>query len=418
MGFPLYPTLAAGCERSEVGCGGAVLPECEPEGHSLAAGCIVSAVRPAVFFGAARESRGGESAHETTVARELDLWGVWVASQSAWRGNRPGTRHDRPDHSRGLARPSPDDDPGRVPRASSVVLVPILALLAFTGCLASPNARRGALQELCESIVRDFDGDVGVYVRHLGTGETAAIRADELFPTASLIKVPILCATFDALERGDLTYHGKLTYSKDRLYPGEDLLGSFRDGEPIDVAKLCLLMITTSDNTASLWLQEACGTGTAINAWLDAHGFHRTRVNSRTPGREVDRERFGWGETTPRDMAELMTRIRERRAVSPEADDEMHRLLTRTFWDGEALAGIPPEVQTMSKQGAVNASRSEVCLVHAPSGDYVFSIITKNQKDTTWEFDNAGFALIRQLSRALYEHFEGQAVTLPSSRYW
>jgi beta-lactamase class A len=302
-----------------------------------------------------------------------------------------------------------------VHRAFPIVL---LALLASASSCATPNARRGLLQELCESIAEGFDGDVGIYVRHLETGETAAVRADELFPTASLIKVPILCATFDALERGELEYHAKLHYSKDRLYPGEDLLGSFKDGEPIDVAKLCLLMITTSDNTASLWLQEACGTGTTINRWLEAHGFHRTRVNSRTPGREVDRERFGWGETSPRDMAELMAAIRARRAVSPEADDEMHRILTRTFWDGEALAGIPPEVQTMSKQGAVNASRSEVCLVHAPSGDYVFSIITKNQGDSSWEFDNAGFALIRRLSRALYEHFEGETVTPPSARYW
>jgi beta-lactamase class A len=314
-----------------------------------------------------------------------------------------------------LALGAPGDDLGRVHRALLALLLP---LLACTGGCATPNARRGALQELCEGVIQGFDGEVGLYVRHLGTGETAAVRADELFPTASLIKVPILCATFDALERGALTYHGKLSYSKDRLYPGEDLLGSFRDGEPIDVAKLCLLMITTSDNTASLWLQEACGTGTTINAWLDAHGFRRTRVNSRTPGREVDRERFGWGETTPREIAELVALIRQRRAVSPEADDEMHRILTRTFWDGEALAGIPPEVQTMSKQGAVNASRSEVCLVHAPSGDYVFSILTKEQKDTSWEFDNAGFALIRALSQALYQHFEGTAVAMPSRSYW
>lgn len=305
-----------------------------------------------------------------------------------------------------------------LPTVHRTLLVLLLPLLAALSSCATPNARGGRLQEVCEAVAEGFDGDVGIYVRHLGSGESAAVRADELFPTASLIKVPILCATFDALEQGKLGYHDKLVYTKDRLYPGEDLLGSFREGEPIDVAKLCLLMITTSDNTASLWLQEACGTGTAINAWLDTNGFRRTRVNSRTPGRELDRERYGWGETSPREMAELLTRIRERRAVSPEADDEMHRLLTRTFWDGEALAGIPPEVQTMSKQGAVNASRSEVCLVHAKSGDYVFAVLTKNQADQSWEFDNAGFALIRRLSQALYEYFEGVAVVPPSSRYW
>jgi beta-lactamase class A len=49
------------------------------------------------------------------------------------------------------------------------------------------------------------------------------------------------------------------------------------------------------------------------------------------------------------------------------------------------LSQIPPTVQVASKQGAVNQSRSEVVLVNAPSGDYVFCVITKNQQDESWE---------------------------------
>ena len=77
--------------------------------------------------------------------------------------------------------------------------------------------------------------------------------------------------------------------------------------------------------------------------------------------------------------------------------------------DGEALASVPPTVATMSKQGAVNASRSEVVLVHAPHGDYVFCVITKNQQDQSWGDDNAGFVLLRDVSRILWQHFEPTA---------
>jgi beta-lactamase class A len=307
--------------------------------------------------------------------------------------------------------------PGR--RTAALALAALATLPA--GCLLPGTYPRGRLQERCEELVSGFDGVVGFHVRNLRTGESASLRADELFPTASLVKVPILCATFAALESGALGYHRELVYTADRLYPGEDLLGSFADGEEIDVAKLCLLMITTSDNTASLWLQEACGTGTAVNDWLDRAGFGRTRVNSRTPGREANRERFGWGETTPREMAELLVRIREGRAVSPAADEEMRRILTRTYWDGEALASIPPEVQVMSKQGAVSRSRSEVCLVHAPSGDYVFCLITKDQDDTSFGRGNAGYRLLREFSAALWEHFEPDRPWRsadPEGKYW
>ncbi len=43
-----------------------------------------------------------------------------------------------------------------------------------------------------------------------------------------------------------------------------------------------------------------------INTWLEKHGLHQTRVNSRTPGREKARSVYGWGQTTPKEMATLM----------------------------------------------------------------------------------------------------------------
>jgi beta-lactamase class A len=232
------------------------------------------------------------------------------------------------------------------------------------------------------------------------------VRADELFPTASMIKVPILVGTFDAVERGALSFRQELTYTDSLLYPGDDLVGALADSTKLPLSKLALLTITTSDNTAALWLQHLAGTGTTINAWLDAHGFRATRVNSRTPGREADRERLGWGQTTPHEMAELLVMIREGRAVSRAASEEMYRHLTRIHWTGEALSQLPPWVQAASKQGAVNRSRSEVVLVNAPSGDYVFCVITKEQADEGWEASNEGYVLLRRVSALLWEHFE------------
>ena len=171
-------------------------------------------------------------------------------------------------------------------------------------------------------------------------------------------------------------------------------------------SKLVLLMLSMSDNTASLWLQHLAGGGEAINAWLDEAGFPATRMNSRTEGRHADWERFGWGQTTPREMADLLVAIRNGNAVSPAASQEMYRSLTRTYWDDEAISELPPWIQAASKQGVLSDSKSEVVLVNAPSGDYVFCIITDDQSDTWWVPDNAGYVLIRETSRMLWEHFE------------
>jgi beta-lactamase class A len=237
------------------------------------------------------------------------------------------------------------------------------------------------------------------------TGRTFSVNADSLFPTASMIKVPILCATFDKFERGELKYNQELLY-RDTLKYDDGISGSWKDSTIKPLSEIVTLMICFSDNTASLWLQSLAGTGTRINDWLETNGFHHTRVNSRTPGREDVREAFGWGVTSPKEMAELVACIAEGRAVSPAASEEMQRVLGTIHWTGEALSSIPPSVKTLSKQGAVDRSKSEVVYVFAPSGAYVFCVVTKNQEDTRWASDNEGYVLLRNVSKLLWNAFE------------
>ncbi|WP_420456592.1 serine hydrolase [Rubrivirga sp.] len=312
-------------------------------------------------------------------------------------------------------------------------LAPALALLAVlvAGCasgpsVTAPTAASGppwpaprpdaALQADLDALADGFDGVVGVYLRHLPTGRQAAIRPDEVFPTASLVKVPILVGVFERIEAGALALDTRLTF-RDSLRYDEDegeLFAQLRDSSTVFVHSAVEQMLSASDNTASLWLQGIV-TGEAVNTWLAAHGFEHTRVNSRTAGRRPDWERYGWGQTTPREMAELVRRIVDGQAVSPAADLEMHRLLTRTHWDDEAVSALPPSVQAATKQGAVSRSRSEVAYVHAPSGPYLLMVVTKDQGDTSYKPDNAGFALIRAVSRLAWEAFEPGASWRPPS---
>ncbi|MBL4677514.1 MAG: serine hydrolase [Mucilaginibacter sp.] len=265
-----------------------------------------------------------------------------------------------------------------------------------------------------QSLTKDFHGRVGIYVHSLKTGKTAAINADTLFPTASMIKVSILNGVMDKIEKGELQYNQKLVYRDSLLYAGEDILGSFKDGDTIQLSKVTMLMITMSDNTASLWLQELVG-GEYINQWLEANGFKVMRVNSRVAGREAMSNIYGWGVTTPYEMCKLFTLIHDGKAVSPGASERMSRTLNRIYWDEKALSQIPPSVQTMSKQGAVDASRSETVLVNAPHGDYVFSIITKNNQDQRWTADNEAGILIKKVSAMLWHYFEPQSTRKPAA---
>jgi beta-lactamase class A len=294
-----------------------------------------------------------------------------------------------------------------------ILLIGVLITVSLKGIAQKEDV---VLKKRIGELITGFQGDVGVYVRHLKTGKTVAINADTIFPTASMIKIPITIGMFNKIDQGEIDYHAMLTYKDSLLYAGEDLLGSFRNGEKIALSKVLMLMITTSDNTASLWCQSLAGTGSQINNWLAGNGLNSTRVNSRTPGREANRSRYGWGQTTPKEMAELVVRIREGRVISPRVSERIYRNLTHIYYDTEALSQIPPYVQAASKQGMVDQSRSEVVLVNAPHGDYVFCVITKNQKDESWTPQNEGYLLLRNVSALLWNYFEPESTWKPAEK--
>jgi beta-lactamase class A len=262
------------------------------------------------------------------------------------------------------------------------------------------------LEKQLKVLLDSFHGTAGVYVRNLKTGKEAAINADTIFPTASIVKVPILVGIFKKIDEGIYTYHQPLVYRDSMARGGSGLMQFFKDSTPTDLRTLISLMLSHSDNTAAVWCEKLAGGGTEINSWLEDHGFQFTRVNARTPGREKMDKEYGWGQTTPREMANLMVMIREGKTVSKAASEIMYRDLTDVFWDEYALSQIPPYVQEASKQGMVNDSRSEAVLVNAPHGDYVFYIATKNNKDQRWETDNEAWQLARNVSALLWNYFE------------
>ena len=273
------------------------------------------------------------------------------------------------------------------------------------------------LEVKLKALLDSFHGTSGVYTRNLKTGKEVAINADTIFPTASIVKLPILIGIFNKIQEGEFTYHQPLVYRDSIAHGGSGLMQYFKDSTKTDLSNVISLMITHSDNTAAIWCEKLAGGGITINEWLASHGFQSTRVNSRTPNRKEDYALYGWGQTTPREMANLIVMIREDKAVSPAASQRMYRILTHVFWDEYALSQIPPYVQAASKQGMVDESRSEAELVNAPHGDYVFYIATKNNKDERWVPDNEAWELARKVSSLLWNYYEPHLKWQPAAGY-
>lgn len=277
-------------------------------------------------------------------------------------------------------------------------------LFAFYTASAQKTDKK--LQSKVEELVKGFNGTLGIYVKNLNNGKIVAINADTIFPTASVVKVLIMIGVMDKINRGELSYTQSLKYRDSLLYSDFDVLAAFRDTQRIELGRAMMLMMTLSDNTASLWLQSLAGTGIRINQILDSLGLKDTRVNSRTPGRENNRTQYGWGQMTPREMAGLVERIYKGGIISKAVSEQMLRLMNRNYFDKVSISQIPPYATVFAKYGAVNQTRNEVVIVKGVKANYVFCIASKNNKDQSWANTNEAWVLTRKLSKLMWDYFE------------
>src|SRR5688572_15484568 len=101
----------------------------------------------------------------------------------------------------------------------------VALLITAVTTIAQKSDKR--LETKIKSLVKEFRGDVGLFIKNISMNETVAINADTVFPTASLVKVPILVGVMDKINRGELKFHQEVVYHDSLLYPGVDILGSF-----------------------------------------------------------------------------------------------------------------------------------------------------------------------------------------------
>jgi len=284
-----------------------------------------------------------------------------------------------------------------------IILFITLAIYTMT-VFAQKTDRK--LENLLLEQVKDFQGDIGIYVYHSKKNTSVAINADTIYPTASIVKVPILVGVFNKINQGELKLSDSYRYDAKRAYGGSGLMQFYKDSAQTDLSTMVSLMLTYSDNVTSIWCQELSGGGATINQLMDELGLPNTKVNSRTQGREEIWKKYGWGQTTPREIVELMRLIREGKALNPRLSDKMYRYLKNQFYNGRSLSQIPAHIATASKTGSVDDARGEVVVVHAPSGDYMFSVLTKNNKDQSWTDTNEAEELTRKISHLLWDYFE------------
>jgi beta-lactamase class A len=308
------------------------------------------------------------------------------------------------------------------PRRALVLLALLPACVrgqgVASGSPAPVRADTAALHRTLDSLAAVHHGVVGYSVRNLDTGEQLSRRGDETFPTASLIKVPILVTLYDLVAKGAISLDDPLTVLKIDQVPGSGVLRFLHPGTVLTVHDAAWLMITLSDNTATNLLLDRI---IIRRVWekMESLGLMHTKVHSKTFLRissvAMDSSaKYGLGVSTPNEMAQLFALLARGAAVSPAADSAMLEILGHTA-DVQMLERFLDGVRSAHKTGAVDDARTECSLLYLRSR-VVMCVFTKQNTDRRWVIDNEAQLTMARMGAAVARAWgvpEGAAVVDP-----
>src|SRR5215210_7062002 len=260
-----------------------------------------------------------------------------------------------------------------------------------------------ALRRTLDSIADAHHGVVGYSVIDLETGARISRRGDETFPTASLIKVPILVTVYDLVAKGQLALDDPLTVLKIDQVPGSGIIQYLHNGTVLTVQDAAWLMSTISDNTATNLLLDRIIIR-RVWAKMDSLGLKHTRVHSKSFLRNssvaMDSSvKYGLGVTTPNEMARLFELLALGKAVNAVADSSMLAILEHNE-DLQLLQRHVDGVRAPHKTGATDEVRTECALFYLQSR-VVTCVLTKQNADQRWVLDSEPQLTLARMGEAI-----------------
>jgi beta-lactamase class A len=221
--------------------------------------------------------------------------------------------------------------------------------LCLTLASAASQVQPGSLERMLEADLARFPAKTAIYVKHLTTGQEAAIRADEGFNSASVIKIPIMVLAYQLAEQGKLKLDARVTMNRHDVRGGSGVLRYHDLGLQPTVRDLITQMIITSDNTATDMMITQVGGVDAVNQWLKTNGYTDLRLN--TTIYEVFKKRYAFADAaldslTPEEVYAAQTGDPEFASMSKARFDEVQKTMQRPGLSAELNRQVSEEPST------------------------------------------------------------------------
>lgn len=258
--------------------------------------------------------------------------------------------------------------------------------------------------------LKSYDGLMGIYINDL-KGNVIRINAEEKFETASTIKLFVLAALFERVEKGELALSDLLEYRQEHVIDGSGILNSLEIGTKLSLKNVATLMIIVSDNIATNMLIDFLGVD-AINDCIKRLGCKDTVLHNRIDFAKYDK----LGTSTPADYASMWERMALGTLISPKASEEMLAICRQQRYNSMLVKSLPPYyldpdnydeeiIYVASKSGSMDACRNDGGIVSTPYGKYVIVMFNKNFSDNQYYAEHPATVFGSRVSRLVFDQY-------------
>jgi beta-lactamase class A len=270
------------------------------------------------------------------------------------------------------------------------------------------------LEQRLAPLAKEHKGKVAIAVKHLDDGRAWTLNGDDVMPTASLIKFPVLIEVYWQALEGKIKLTDMVTLKETDKVPGSGILTyHFSEGATFSIKDCSRLMIAFSDNTATNLVLDKIGIP-STNKRMAELGCPETRINAKVflgSKTSIDPDRtkkYGLGSTTANDMVKLLELVYHGKVVSKDACKEMIEHLKKCE-DKDCFPKLLPEKTVVAhKTGAVTGVRTDAGIIYTKGGPVAVCVLTMDNDDKSWRADNAGNVLCARVAREVYDYFSAK----------
>jgi beta-lactamase class A len=280
--------------------------------------------------------------------------------------------------------------------------------------VSAAGVRADTLEERLAALAKSHQGTVAIAVKHLDSGESVYMNADEVLPTASLIKFPVMLEFYMQVLEGKVKPGDMVTLKDADKVTGSGILTyHFSEGATFSLRDAVRLMIVFSDNTATNLVLDKIGiaaTGKRMNDW----GFPNTKIHAKVfkgSTTSIDPERtkkYGLGSTTAREMVGLLDKLYQGKIATPEACKEMIGHMKKCDDATKLKRLLPAKIEVAHKTGSVNDVKSDAGILYLPTGPVAVCVLTAKNTDRAYKSDNVANVLIGRIGKEVHDYFVGK----------